>query len=327
MKIVIFDNCLVSLSKISSLSDFFLLSSLSCQAGVGCDFLARVWEYGNMGEEELHLCLPSGSSWALLWISCLGLFSAAHVFHWVLWHLRPQSFSWIFSLVSIRTPRLSSLTWPFPGPCSTETWESLPLAAGSHVSLKISGTGALPLPYDGPVIATRTHWSHFLLLSDACGVLRSLSQPQAPGNSPEKLALTLLLDPWGCLVVVVLVMGWGSLQSDCIQNPSWSREKPTHAQSSPQPSSHCSLQAENQWVFCLWSLLPLPMESPHYELQQISYPVVIQANLPEVAQDSGTGFRKQVEFPNQGRPRTSWRHARQCLASIIYVFTDSKGAC
>ena len=75
MKIVIFDNCLVSLSKISSLSDFFLLSSLSCQAGVGCDFLARVWEYGNIGEEEapslsaLWVLLGSAMdflSWALL---------------------------------------------------------------------------------------------------------------------------------------------------------------------------------------------------------------------------------------------------------------------
>lgn len=154
-------------------------------------------------------------------------------------------------MVWIRTLRLSFLTWPCPGSYTTETWESLPLAAGSHVSLKISGTGALPLPYDGPVAAKRTHCSHFLLLSDACRILRSLSQPQAPGNSPEKLALTLLLDPRGCLVVVVLVMGWGSLQGDCTQNPSWSREKPTHPQSSPQPSSHCSLQAENRWVFCL----------------------------------------------------------------------------
>ena len=159
-----------------------------------------------------------------------------------------------------------SLSRPHLGSYATETLESLPLAAGSHASLKTSGTGVFPLQHGGPVVG---HEYSSQSLPVLLGGLWDLEDPFSPLRQlgaaqecwPWPCCLPLLSHR-GCLVLVVLVVGWGSLQVDLRQSPGWKGEKPGHPQSSPRPISHCSLRAEKPQVLCLWSPLPLPNGNP-----------------------------------------------------------------
>lgn len=101
-------------------------------------------------------------------------------------------------MVLIRTPWFSFLTWPRPGSLYyRDLGISAPGCWLTCIPKNVWHRGPSFCPMTGLWQATRTHCSHFLLISDACGVSRSLAQPWAPGNSPGKLALTSCLTPRG----------------------------------------------------------------------------------------------------------------------------------
>lgn len=237
MKIVIFGNCSVSLSKIHSFSDFFLLHLLllSCQAGVECDSLVRM-----AGEEETPSLTALWVLWSQLWICWPGLFPEARLFSRVSWHLWPRSCGcsslWCWSDLRCSFTDLAS-HWLL-------RYRNLGLLVpGSHTCHQ---TSAYKVPSFAPWWAVAGHEYSTLLLP---ALLRGLWDLKELFSPLEQLGVAqeswlwpwylILLSHRGCSVLVVLMMDWGSLQGNV---PRWKREKPTHPQGSPRLISHWPLQ-------------------------------------------------------------------------------------
>ena len=75
----------------------------------------------------------------------------------------------------------------------------------------------------------------------------------------------------------------------------------------------------------------MPVESPRYELQKISYPVVIQANLPEIAQDKWNRIQEASSFPTRrhieqvgGMPGSAWLPLFMCSLIQKVLAKDPK---